>query len=493
MGLAVFALASLGMYCYLGEKVPWLGVHQVWAFVPLAGAQLARTFGPAGRWWSRSLAAVGLLMLGATSFVASFVLEEITPFRPHVESLHFVQTCPELVEVAREVTDSRVDAESGPVAAVAGEAAWPLTWYWRHLDIFWGPPRPGIRPPVVVCDPDDEVTLRRTLGVGYDRRRIPLRAWWLMYQARPSMRELVRYAVLREPWGGIGSTDVVVLRRTGEASDPIVEDADAPLSLRAPLGVVAARVIGRGWLAEPRGIALRGDRLAVADVGLSQLVVFDRDGRLVANDDLPPLNQPEDVAWVDDDRVVVADTWNHRVLEIELASGAVRELPSPNGGWYGPRSVAVDDRGRLAASDTGNKRVVVAGGVGDSWRVTNDQVIEPGGVEWTVDGDLLVCDTGNRRVRRLNPDGEVVADFPVEGGWTDFYSRPQVAMAPDGTVVVSDTPGRALWVLRDGTIQKVELEGAGIEPTGVAWSDDGRTLAVGDLTGRVWLLEVGNG
>jgi uncharacterized protein (TIGR03663 family) len=43
--LLLFGLASVGMYCYLGEKVPWLGVHQVWAFIPLAGLQLARTFG----------------------------------------------------------------------------------------------------------------------------------------------------------------------------------------------------------------------------------------------------------------------------------------------------------------------------------------------------------------------------------------------------------------------------------------------------------------
>ena len=53
--LLLFALSSVAMYCYLGEKVPWLGVHQVWAFLPLAGMQLARTFGPHGRWWSRAL------------------------------------------------------------------------------------------------------------------------------------------------------------------------------------------------------------------------------------------------------------------------------------------------------------------------------------------------------------------------------------------------------------------------------------------------------
>jgi len=493
VGLFFFGLASIGMYCYLGEKVPWLAVHQVWAFVPLAGAQLARTFGPSGRWWSRGVAAVGLSVLASTTFVASFVLDEITPTRPRVESLHFVQTCPELAEVAREVANGKMQDGDGPLAAVAGEAAWPLTWYWRGLNINWAPPRPGVRPPLVVCNPDDEVTLRRTLGVGYDRRRIALRAWWLMYQARPSIREVVRYATVREPWGGIGSTDVIVLRRTEEALDIVIEDAQVPRAAEELLGVVSARVVGRGWLAEPRGIAMRNRRMAIADSGLSQLVLIDEKGRLMTTGELPPLNQPEDVDWVDEDRVVVADTWNHRVLEVELTTGTSRDLPPPSGGWYGPRSVAVADSGLLAVSDTGNKRIVVAEGVGEPWRSLDEDVVEPGGVAWADDGALLVCDTGNRRIRRVNLVGEVVANLSIDEGWTDFYSRPQVAVNAKGTVVVSDTPGRALWVLRDGSMRRIAVDDADLQPTGVAWSEDGRTLAVGDLSGRVWLLEVGDG
>jgi len=55
--LEVFCLAwgtlAVGIYAYLGEKTPWLLVHQVLPFVPLAGAQLARTYSEHGRWWSR--------------------------------------------------------------------------------------------------------------------------------------------------------------------------------------------------------------------------------------------------------------------------------------------------------------------------------------------------------------------------------------------------------------------------------------------------------
>ena len=54
-----WGLAALAIYAYLGEKTPWLDVHQVLPFIPLAGAQLSRTFSAHGRWWSRGLASGG--------------------------------------------------------------------------------------------------------------------------------------------------------------------------------------------------------------------------------------------------------------------------------------------------------------------------------------------------------------------------------------------------------------------------------------------------
>jgi uncharacterized protein (TIGR03663 family) len=94
LALLVFGLLSVAMYAYLREKVGWLGVHQVWAFLPLAGMQLARTFSGRGRWWSRTLAGTALAATALVSVVASFVLDEISPNLRRVESLIYVQTCP---------------------------------------------------------------------------------------------------------------------------------------------------------------------------------------------------------------------------------------------------------------------------------------------------------------------------------------------------------------------------------------------------------------
>ncbi len=491
--LFVLGVSSVGMYCYLGEKVPWLEVHQVLFLLPLAGAQMARIFGPRGRWWSRALAAAGLAATVAVSLVASFVLNEITPARERVEMLHFVQTTPEAHALAREGVALAGTGET-PVAAVSGEAAWPLNWYWRHLDVAWGRPGRGVRPRLVVCDPSQEAELRRDLGPGYARERIPLRAWWLLADGRPTPAAVARWLLTRRPWGPIGSTDVVVLRRTGEARAH--REVEVPPSLQAALGVRSAEVFGEGVLGEPRGIAAAAGRLAVADGTLSRILLLGPGGRLDAAGPAGVWNQPEGLAWLPDDRLVVADTWNHRVVLLEPGGGGWSELLPPSGGWYGPRGVATEGRGRIAVTDTGHRRVVVYQGATAGPRELTaagegSPLLEPVGIAWLPDGNLLVADTGHHRLVVLGEDGGLRREVPLPTAWPDFYSRPQLAVLGPGRWLASDPPRASLWLVERGRPVELTFPGVDLTPSGLAWDGEARVLWVGDLAGRVWRLEVG--
>lgn len=233
--LFTFGFGSVVMYAYLGEKVPWLIVHQVWAFVPLAGAQLARTFGPQGRWWSRFIAVSALIATVIVTLTANFVLDEFSPTRPKVESLHFVQTTPEFVAAAREAV-GLAQSNEGPVIGATGAATWPLNWYWRRLPVVWGSPSADDSLKITFCDIESRAEVQESLGPEYVAEVVPLRSWFLMYVGEPSFGDWARYFLTREPWGGIGSTEVVVFRRldgllTGD--DPIYwdpEPADAERS-----------------------------------------------------------------------------------------------------------------------------------------------------------------------------------------------------------------------------------------------------------------------
>jgi uncharacterized protein (TIGR03663 family) len=497
--LLLFGVASVGMYCYLGEKVPWLGVHQVWAFLPLAGMQLARSFGPRGVWWSRSLAALGLAATAVTTLVANFVLDEISPRRERVEALIYVQTCPEILPLVAE--GDRMAAEGvDPVAAVAGEAGWPLSWYWRTAPVWWSNPEAGQRPPMVFTGTEDQASVRKRLGDGYTSERLPLRGWWVMEDSRPSFREILRYVFTRRPWGVIGSTDFIFLRRTdddGKSSGEISREAPVPEPLAAALDFEGARVLGEGWVMEPRGLAVSRDGdLAVADTGLGSVAFFDLDGSPRQLSAPEGLNQPEAVAWTPDRVLVIADTWNHRVLLYNPASGSSRPLPEPEGGWYGPRAVAVAGDGTIAVADTGHKRVVILApgdqelGIGIIGNEGSGpgQLIEPVGLTWLDNRRLLVCDTGNRRLQVFDRHGRALEEVALPDAWADFYSRPQVvALAPDRWLV-TDAPARSLWLIANGVPRVIALGETKIVPSGLARFGD--TLYLSDFGGRLWKFEL---
>jgi len=494
--LVLFGLASIGMYAYLGEKVPWLGVHQVWAFLPLAGLQMARTFGPHGRWWSRSLAGAALAATAVISLSANFINDEISPNRDRCEMIIYVQTCPETAELAREGVALAAEGHS-TVAAVAGTAGWPLTWYWRETPTWWSEPRPDLRPPLVICDAEDEEKFKKLLGPMYRGERTPLRAWWVIAHAQTTPGSILRWLLTRVPFSEVGSTDIMVFRRLSEAA-PEAYVTEVPAVLASELGFDRARLVGEGWLSDPRGLAVddRG-RLAVADVGLDRVVFFDDEGRYLEESPAEPMDRPESIAWAPADVMVVADTWNHRLLLFRPGDEGVSVMPAPEGGWFGPRGVAVASDGAIAVTDTGNKRVVLyepdratdfsirlLGGDGDE----PGRFSEPVGLAWLDADRLLVCDTGNHRLQILDRTGAVVEVIDLEDAWQDFYSRPQVAVLDDGRILVSDTPSASLWLIQGDDVRRLELGEDGIIPTGLATHDG--ALYIGDSNGRVWIFDV---
>lgn len=92
-----------------------------------------------------------------------------------------------------------------------------------------------------------------------------------------------------------------------------------------------------GELAFPMAVRMWGDTMAIADTGHHRVLVTDPSGTIKAavGDGTPGLvDGPFDVArfhhphglWIDADRIIVADTGNHSLRLIDLASGRVSTL-----------------------------------------------------------------------------------------------------------------------------------------------------------------------
>jgi uncharacterized protein (TIGR03663 family) len=207
--LGAWGVSSLVLYAYLGEKTPWLIVHQILPFVALSGLAWARAI------TKRSIGLALGGVLAAASIVSALSLSfwhpVLTKRDRHVESVVYVQTAPELRGPIDEVlAAAATHSGTDPLAAVVGEPTWPLSWYFRHLPVDWVAPTTGRRPPFVFTDPEKADKIGEVLGEGYSRDELPLRVWWLPHLSthplRPTPGELLEYFATRVPWLPEGAT-----------------------------------------------------------------------------------------------------------------------------------------------------------------------------------------------------------------------------------------------------------------------------------------------
>lgn len=217
--LVAWALSTLAMYAWLGEKTPWLIVHQLLPFLPIAGVAWSEGLAPGRRVLRGALAVTGAASIG-TALVLSFVYPALTPAVQRAESVVYVQSTPEIKAVAREVVEA-AKAGANPAASVDGESAWPMSWYLRNVPITWGLPGGEKKPPVAIVDAEKADEAAAALGPGYFREVVPLRAWWVpeasLSPLVPSPKQLLTYALTRRPWTLVGAQDVVVFRKSPTA------------------------------------------------------------------------------------------------------------------------------------------------------------------------------------------------------------------------------------------------------------------------------------
>ncbi|MFJ6573906.1 NHL domain-containing thioredoxin family protein [Streptomyces sp. NPDC091292] len=243
-----------------------------------------------------------------------------------------------------------------------------------------------------------------------------------------------------------------------------------------------------------KALALPSGRLLVSDTTRHQLVELEADGETVVRRigsgargfaDGPAaeaaFSEPQGLALLDDMTVVVADTVNHALRALDLASGAVVTLAGTGRQWWqgsptsgparevdlsSPWDVAVF-QGRvwiamagvhqLWTYDPAERTVAVAAGTTNEGLVDGPGAdawfAQPSGLAATADR-LWVADSETSALRWVDTEGAV--HTAVGTGLFDFGHRDGAAgqallqhplgvtALPDGSVVVSDTYNHAL-------------------------------------------------
>ena len=264
---------------------------------------------------------------------------------------------------------------------------------------------------------------------------------------------------------------------------------------------------GPGQLATPRNMAVAADgRIYVADTGNHRIVIFSPEGQMITSwgsfgDQPGQFNEPWDVAIGPDGNVYVADTWNHRIQkfspegEFITAWGGFVSTDGQLGQmgvFWGPRAIAFTQDGNLLVTDTGNKRVQVFtpdgqpvtqfGGAG----VDDGFFDEPVGIAVDQDGNIYVADTWNQRIQKFDANYQFLKAWTVSG-WEgqDILMKPYLAVDAHNLVYASDPSGwrvlvwdaqgnpKAAWgEYGTGPGEFGYLNGIAVDPQGYIWVAD---------------------
>ena len=251
------------------------------------------------------------------------------------------------------------------------------------------------------------------------------------------------------------------------------------------------------------------------------------------------LNWPADVALDANGNIYIADEYNNRIRKVDsegiitTVAGMKRptlevgeeeeEEADENVGDHGPATsallnrptgVALDKEGNLYIADRNNHRVrkVNAEGIittiagmadegfsGDEGPATSAQLDSPSGVAVDEGGYIFIADTGNNRIRQIDPDGLITTLAGGEDGDDGSDTGGQlaaprdVALDSDGNLYVTDSGNHQIHAISDtGMATRVAgIEGLGdggpatearlLEPTGLALVD-----------GTIYITDTGN-
>lgn len=261
----------------------------------------------------------------------------------------------------------------------------------------------------------------------------------------------------------------------------------------------------------PNGVALDSKgNLYISDIGTHRILKLNRQGRLsviagtgeggFGGDGGPALKAqllaPHDLMFDAEGNLLVADTYNHRIRRIDrqgviitIAGNGKAEYLGDNGpalkaSLNNPQSIALDREGNLIIADTYNyvvRRVDRQGIIttfagsepgfaGDASPANKAQLSLPMAVAVAADGSVYISDAGNSRVRRVATDGKiqtVVGYGPGEGiygaGFTGDGGPAEKAKIFSATDLKFDTAGNLY--ISDGGNNRIRVIRGGIITT----------------------------
>ncbi|OGO18217.1 MAG: hypothetical protein A2Z14_15695 [Chloroflexi bacterium RBG_16_48_8] len=484
--IGYWALISLFIFSYAGERMPWLTVHITLPMILLTGWVIGQRMERLRRETTPIHQAVTILSLaifgglvfltGRTAFMAAYKnYDYANEFLVYAHGERGVKDLlGQIDEISQATVGDREIEVAYDTADGTGDSgvSWPLTWYFRHY--------PNARPfgpeitrdlrsyPVIVFSDNNWGRLEPLLENNFQsfehlRMVWPMQDYWNLTWDRIS-EALASPEYRRALWdiwfyrdfttyGEIVGKEFT--REKWQPSDPM------RLYVRNDL---AYEVWGIGVSTElPEDISV-GDPYQDELLDLTANAVI---GDIGSEAGL--LQAPRAIAIAPDGSLYVADSKNHRVQHLS-PSGEVLHVwgtfedvaqgSAPGGTFFEPWGIAVGQDGSVCVADTWNHRIqkfTADGQFLQMWGIFGqasvpEEMWGPRAIVVDEKGRVFVADTGNKRIVVFNEEGEFLFQFGSGGYTAGQLDEPVgLALTPDGTIYVADT-----WNTRVQAFQELE-------------------------------------
>ena len=256
-------------------------------------------------------------------------------------------------------------------------------------------------------------------------------------------------------------------------------------------------------LEAPTGIAVNSKgNIAVTDQLGHFVYIFDKEGNCLRKIGSKGKNSgqfdtPKGVTYLNDNEIVIADTWNHRIQLVDVQTGtfvkSLGKLGAAKGQFYCPVDVCLDEQHRIVVTEFGNHRIQVITQEGETTSIFGTKGPEKlncpnscisykniflvsngnnncvkvfdqkgtflykfgkqgnrdGQFDWPYgmlvdsNNNLLVCDNKNNRVQRFSLDGHFTGETI-----TLLVSPVGIATASDGSILVTSGAAKKVFILK---------------------------------------------
>lgn len=197
----------------------------------------------------------------------------------------------------------------------------------------------------------------------------------------------------------------------------------------------------------PAGVVTNSEgKIFVADKKTHQILVFDKEGKLIKSagekgNKSGQLNQPVDLA-IYKDKLYVLEQGNSRISYFDLDLNFINSFGlkgNKAGEFNSPTGMSIDSYDNVYVADTNNKRIQILNLQGIFYTSIDDKIIFKNPVDVAVDSMRNIYVLDNNKVFKFSPEEKLILTFGSMGKETSQFKNPtSIAVDKKGYIYVAD-------------------------------------------------------